>query len=250
MVKDLYPPNRKNSKLSTFLLATLALSLVVSIQANAKTDTTATRKPAYESSDSPFGFEVLPTSLHTHTREAYNDTGEKTTEIPDSRATTILSSSGPWEIINIDVPEIVRAVGDSAEVEIRVTARSTIVYMMLSIAPTYYDVPIPAEEFPILVNGYATGSSVSVRLRPGESRDFKATIALNATGELMFNPFASPSSHVVYSIAVGGLERRVAVYSYPDYTLFYFLLPATAALVTLLLLKRRFGGYGASRSAS
>jgi hypothetical protein len=47
---------------------------------------------------------------------------------------------------------------------------------------------------------------------------------------MMLNPFAPPSTHANYMIEVGGLEREVTLYSYPDYT---YLIAGFGVLVVL-----------------
>jgi hypothetical protein len=75
----------------------------------------------------------------------------------------------------------------------------------------------------------------------GESRTFNATVELQSPREMMLNPLATPSTHVDYTIVVGGLERDVRLYAYPDYSYLYvgFGTLAVLAVVVLIIRARR-----------
>ncbi|MCX6654978.1 MAG: hypothetical protein NTY03_07625 [Candidatus Bathyarchaeota archaeon] len=63
---------------------------------------------------------------------------------------------------------------------------------------------------------------------------------------MALNSFAAPSTHVDYSIGVGGLERNVRVYAYLDYTYLYAGLGSLAVIASVILIvsarRPRLGG--------
>ncbi len=75
-------------------------------------------------------------------------------------------------------------------------------------------------------------------MKLGEREVFKATIELPGTREVVLNPFASSSNHVDYTIGVGGLQRKVTVYAYPDYTYLYVGLGALGVLTSAVFIIR------------
>jgi hypothetical protein len=75
-----------------------------------------------------------------------------------------------------------------------------------------------AKSYPITVNGNVTGVTIPVSLMAGESRTFNATLVIPSPREMRLNPLATPSTYVDYTVIVGGLERDVRLYAWPDYT--------------------------------
>ena len=94
------------------------------------------------------------------------------------------------------------------------------------------------KSYPVTVNGNLTGVSITVSLKSGENGTFNETLELKSSREMVLNPFAAPSTHVDYRIGVGGLERDVRVYAYPDYTYLYAGLGSLAVIVSTILIMR------------
>jgi hypothetical protein len=152
---------------------------------------------------------------------------------------TEIISHGPWELVQLDIPEVIYTQGDNVQVEVSVIAQSTINLIKPLGVTGGYDVPLTSENFYFSVNGNTTVAFVPVLVKPGESKVFKATLELPGTREVMLNPFASPSNHVDYTIGVGSLQRKVTVYAYPDYTYLYAGLGALIVFTSAVFIVRR-----------
>jgi hypothetical protein len=135
-------------------------------------------------------------------------------------ASDIVFASGPL-IDEVMVPAEVYPQGEVAYVSISVVARR-----IPSEAPN----ATMNKTYPVTVNGNTTGVSIAISLEPNDRGTFNATLELRSPSEVMLNPFATPSTHVDYHIGVGGLERDVRVYAYPDYT---YLIAGLGTLVVI-----------------
>jgi hypothetical protein len=137
-------------------------------------------------------------------------------------------ASGPL-IEGLIVPEEVYPSGETAYVKISVVGR-----MMPGEAPRATGL----HYYPIMVNGSSTGITVPFDPNNLGAFNVSAGIELESSREMMWNPFAPPSNHIDYYIGVGGLQRRVTVYSYPDYTYLYSGLAALVVLTSVVFIFR------------
>jgi hypothetical protein len=148
----------------------------------------------------------------------------------------LVYASGPL-IDEVIVPTTVYPQGESAYVRVSVVARRI---------PSLDDKATMVKSYTVTVNGNTTGVSINVSLKPGENGAFNGTLELKSLREMILNPFVAPSTHVDYSIGVGGLERDVRVYAYPDYTYLYAGLGSLAVIASVILIvsarRLRLGG--------
>ncbi len=100
--------------------------------------------------------------------------------------------------------------------------------------------------YPISVNGIETKVifpvTISSSVCEGDEKPFSGTISLSGGREVILNPFATPFTHVNYVIGVGGVERSISVYAYPDYSYLFAglgVLVVLASVVVLLRARRR-----------
>jgi hypothetical protein len=96
--------------------------------------------------------------------------------------------------------------------------------------------------FPVSINGKETNVVAPVPITvldsEGEVKTFSTTTQLTGGREAMLNPFASPSSHIDYTIGMGGVERKVSVYAYPDYTYLFVGLGALVVISSAIFIFR------------
>jgi hypothetical protein len=155
---------------------------------------------------------------------ALGETMKTGSEIPDTNdapyQTDVIPASGIL-LTELYVPAKVYPYGETSFVEVGITASR----MQVGLSPVAW-----VKSYPVSVNGNLTGVSIPVSLMSGESRTFNVTLEIQSPRNMMLNPFTSPSTHANYMIEVGGLEREVTLYSYPDYT---YLIAGFGVLVVL-----------------
>jgi len=156
----------------------------------------------------------------------------ETGSIPDRNdipyETDVIPAAGLL-ITELSVPAEIYPLGDTSYIKVSVIASR----MPGELSPVAW-----AKSYPVTVNGKVTGASIPVSLMAGESRTFNATLELQSPREMMLNPLTSPSTHVYYTIEVGGFKRKVTLYAYPDYTYLYVGLGTLAVLASAVFIIR------------
>ena len=150
-------------------------------------------------------------------------------DITETASDTIYAAGPLWD--DLIVPADVYPSGETAYVNVTVVGR------MMRGEPPY---ATGLQYYPIMVNGSSRGITVPLDLSQGGAFNVSAGIELTSPREMMWNPFTPPTNHLDYYIGVGGLQRRVTVYSYPDYTYLYSGLAALIVLTSVVfILKAR-----------
>jgi hypothetical protein len=156
-------------------------------------------------------------------------TGSETPDRNDAPYQTDVIPASGILLTELYVPAKVYPHGETSFVEVSITASR----MQVGLSPAAW-----VKSYPVSVNGNLTGVSIPVSLMSGESRTFNVTLEIPSPREMMLNPFATPSTHIEYTVVVGGLERDVRIYAYPDYTYLYVGLGTLAVLAAAVFIIR------------
>ncbi|MCX6654442.1 MAG: hypothetical protein NTY03_04890 [Candidatus Bathyarchaeota archaeon] len=163
---------------------------------------------------------------------ALGETMKTGSETPDTNdppyQTDVIPASGIL-LTELYVPAKVYPHGETSFIEVSITASR----MQVGLSPAAW-----VKSYPVSVNGNTTGVSIPVSLMSGESRTFNVTLEIQSPRDMMLNPFTAPSTHVDYTIKVGGIERETTVYAYPDYTYLYAGLVSVAVFASAILIVR------------
>jgi hypothetical protein len=87
-------------------------------------------------------------------------------------------------------------------------------------------------KLPVLVNGQpfvtevnnkTTPVTVTIAMPANSDRNFTVELALPGGRQVMYIPLMQPSQYTTYTIDIGGIERTVNVYAYPDISGFIYI---------------------------
>ena len=86
-------------------------------------------------------------------------------------------------------------------------------------------VPILVNGQPLVteVNNKTTPITLTIAMAANSKQNFTTDLALIAGRQLMFLPIMQPTQYTSYTINIGGVEKTVSVYAYPDISGFIYI---------------------------
>ncbi len=73
------------------------------------------------------------------------------------------------------------------------------------------------------VNNKTTPITVTIAMPANSNRNFTTELALAGGRQMMFVPVMQPTQYTSYTIDIGGVEKTVSVYAYPDISGFVYI---------------------------